>query len=223
MPRQKPPKEPQYSAKAEPFKVVKGAEETGGDVVRIEALLHPSLDASQHGPPRGASRDASQTSPGLGHRRWLADAAGEHLHPRQEEHIEVLSGQLRVALDGNEQILTEGEEITLPPKIPHRHWNASRRPARIALEHRPAFQSEQIFRTLYRSAQDGNANEEGSPHFLQVAVLQHQYPNHAYMTDLPVLVQKGLFTVLGPIGRLLGYRASPSQDVPSEDSSPATS
>lgn len=219
MPDQKPdekdPVDVRDSAGPRPFKVVKRPEDTGGDAVRFEAVLHPSLDAKQQGPSQSGSRGTPQTSSALTHRRWMADTSKEHLHPRQEEYFKVLSGQLRIALNGEEQTLREGEEMALPPRVPHRHWNPANRPARIVLEHRPALQSELIFETLYESAQAGYADEEGFPFFLQLAVLQNKYPDHAYITGLPILVQKGLFTVLRPLGRLLGYRASPSQVGPS--------
>lgn len=209
MPEDQEPVDLRASTRPEPFKVVKGAEDTGGDYVRIKAVLPPS--------------DLPQQGLSLKRSRWLGDTSREHLHPRQEEHIKVLSGQLRIALNGYEQRLTEGEEITLPPKVPHQHWNATERPARIVIEHRPALQSELIFETVYQSAQDGNANEEGFPSFLQVAVVQNEYPDHTYTTALPVIVQKGLFMVLGPLGRLLGYRTAPSQGVSSQDAPPLAS
>lgn len=239
-PDEKEPIDARGSTAPQPFKVVKRAEETGGAFVRIEAVLYPSIDdpsigdpsidAPQKGSSQSGSRSTSQTGSSLKHPRWMVDTSGEHLHPRQEEYFKVLSGQLRVALRGDEQTLREGEEITLPPRVPHRHWNPADRPARIALEHRPALQSELIFETLYESAKAGYADEEGFPNFLQLAVLQNKCPDHAYTTDLPIIVQKGLFAVLGPLGRLLGYRVSssqaapsqptPSQPAPSEDSPP---
>lgn len=192
-----------------PFKIVKKAEETGGDLVRFEFTLHPSPDIP-HGP--------SQSTSDLNHRRWLLDTSKEHLHPRQEEYFKVLSGQLQISLRGMEQTLIEGEEITLPPGVPHRHWNATGRPTRIVTEHRPALQSETAFETLYRSAQAGNADEDGFPSVLQLAVIQDACPDHAYTTDLPISFQKGVFKVLAPLGRFLGYRASPSteDDTPSQ-------
>lgn len=71
-------------------------------------------------------------------------------------------------------------------------------------------ESDQLIETLYRSAQAGHADEKGNPNPLQFAVLQDTYPDLAYLTNLPIPVQKALFTLLAPLGRLLGYEAAPS-------------
>lgn len=204
MPKHKAPDSPQDLSDAEPFKVVKSAEETGGEYVRFESTLYPSPEKMS-------------SSPDLPHHRWAADNVDEHIHPNQEERLKVLSGTYRVVIEGVEHTLNEGEEITLPPNTPHKHWNPTGRPVRILKEDRPARDSETFFSTLYALAQAGKTDEDGLPGFLQFAVLQDAYPGHGYMADLPVSVQKGLFSVLAPLGRLLGYRAAPPQNFSSTE------
>lgn len=179
-----------------PFEILKRTEETDGAYVRLAATLYPSPDT----PDRKVD---------LPHHRWAADNGDEHIHPNQEEYLKVLSGTYRVVVEGTEHTLTEGEDITLPPNTPHRHWNPTDRPIRTVKEDRPARDSEAFFTALYVLAQTGRTDEEGFPSFLQFAVLQDEYPGHAYMTDLPVGVQKALFAALAPVGRALGYRADP--------------
>lgn len=186
-------------ADAEPLTFLKRTRETEGECVRFEYTLHPSFDA--------APADS-----GLSHRRWLADVEDEHLHPRQEEVFTVRAGTLRVAVEGTERTLTEGEKITLPADVPHRHGNPTGRPARVTQEVRPALQFEPITEALFEAAQAGNAAEDGSPNPLHFAVIQDQYPGHAYRADLPIPIQKALFTLLAPIGRLAGYEAPPPAD-----------
>lgn len=181
---------------AEPFEVLKGADETNGEFVRLVSTLHPSPDA--------AEREAA-----LPHSRWAADNADEHIHPNQTERMKVRSGTYCVEIEGVEYTLTEGEEITLPANTPHRHWNPTDRPIRVVKEDRPARNSEAFFRALYALAQAGETGDDGLPGILQFAVIQDEFPGHAYMTDLPIGVQKTLFSVLAPVGRFLGYRATP--------------
>ena len=177
-----------------PFRVLKSMDDTHGEFVRFEATLHPRPDA-----PRADDK--------LDHHRWAADNADEHVHPNQEERMEVLSGTYRVVIDGQEHTLHEGDDITIPVGTPHRHWNPTDQPIRTIKEDRPARNSEAFFWNLYALAQTGRTDEEGLPSFLQFAVLQNAYPGHAYMTDLPVGVQKTLFSFLGPLGHMLGYHA----------------
>lgn len=190
------PEDMQDLADAEPFKIVKGADETDGEFVRFEATLHPSSDEVE------ADSD-------LPHRRWAADDVHEHIHPTQEERLRVLSGRYQVVIAGNEHTLTEGEEITLPANTSHRHWNPTDQPVRVVNELQPARDAEVFFSTLFALAQAGETDEEGLPNILQFAVLQDAYPNHAYITGVPIPVQKGLFMLLAPFGRLLGYEAAP--------------
>lgn len=49
----------------------------------------------------------------------------EHLHAKQEERIEVLSGTLRCRIDGRERTAGAGESIAIPPGTPHTLWNES--------------------------------------------------------------------------------------------------
>lgn len=188
---------PQDITEVEPLTITDRPDETGGEFVRWEALVHPSS-----GEPTGSATT---------HRRWLLDNPNEHVHPRQEEHLTVLSGEYRVAVQGTEQTLTEGEEITLPANVPHRHWNPTSRLVHVAHEPRPARQTDEVVETLYTLAQAGKTDEKGAPNVLQFAVVMDAYPDHAYATDLPVSVQKTLFKLLALLGRLAGYKAAYSR------------
>ncbi|WP_435064862.1 hypothetical protein [Halobaculum sp. EA56] len=71
---------------ANPHVVLVGADETDGEFVRFESTLHPSLDVED-----------TQ----LDHERWGIDLTAEHVHPEQEERIEVVSGEMRVEFQGD--------------------------------------------------------------------------------------------------------------------------
>src|SRR5215212_1291624 len=43
----------------------------------------------------------------------------EHLHPKQEERIEILSGTLRCRVSGRERSVAGREAIAVPPGTPH--------------------------------------------------------------------------------------------------------
>lgn len=197
---------------ANPHVVLVGADETDGEFVRFESTLHPSLDVED-----------TQ----LDHERWGIDLTAEHVHPEQEERIEVVSGEMRVEFQGDAWTVTEGDTVTFPPGEPHRHWNRSDRPARITWEVRPALRTEEWAESVYALAQAGKTNEEGAPGLLQSAVIFDEYPDTSvYLTVAPVFVQQAVSSALGPIGRLFGYEATHSRTAgassPERGSSPSS-
>ena len=131
----------------------------------------------------------------------------EHLHPKQEERIEVLSGTLRCRIGGRERSVRLGEAIDIPPSVAHTLWNESQEEAHALVEYRPALRMETLFETLFGLGRDGKTDEEGSPRLLQGAVMLEEYKDEYRLARGPLPVQKVVLAVLAPIGRFLGYRA----------------
>src|SRR5215217_696484 len=130
----------------------------------------------------------------------------EHLHPKQEERIEVLSGTLRCRVGGRKRNVGAGEAIAVPPGIPHTLWNESPEEAHAVVEYRPALRMETLFEILFGLGRDGKTDEEGSPRLLQGAVMLEEYEDEYRLARPPLAVQKALLAVLAPIGRLRGYQ-----------------
>ncbi|MEW6268541.1 MAG: cupin domain-containing protein [Thermodesulfobacteriota bacterium] len=78
------------------------------------------------------------------------EAPEDHVHPLQEERIEVLSGALRCRIAGREQLLREGAVLTIPPGTPHAVWNAARVATRSRGEFRPALDMQERFEASFR-------------------------------------------------------------------------
>jgi uncharacterized protein YbjT (DUF2867 family) len=78
---------------------------------------------------------------------------------------------------------------------------------RVNWRTRPAMKTEEFFETIWSLARDGKTNEMGVPNLLQVAVIAREYAGEVRLASPPLLVQRALFAVLAPVGRLLGYRA----------------
>ena len=131
----------------------------------------------------------------------------EHYHPHQEERFEVLSGTVHVLIDGVERVLVAGEVIVIPPGTPHEMWSGEAGEARVNWQTRPALNTETFFETLWGLAIDGKTNERGTPNLPQVAVIAREYENEFRLTRPPFAVQKLLFAILAPLGKMLGYRA----------------
>jgi quercetin dioxygenase-like cupin family protein len=154
------------------------AEDTGGELLRLDFFVAPG-----------------------------GFLGNEHLHPKQEERIEVLSGTLRCRIDGRERSVGAGEIIAVPPGTPHTLWNESPEEAHALVEYRPALRMETLFQTLFGLGRDGKTDQEGSPTLLQGAVMLKEFEDEYRLARPPLPVQKVVLAVLAPIGRLLGYRA----------------
>ncbi|MGH3147750.1 MAG: cupin domain-containing protein [Rubrobacter sp.] len=129
-----------------------------------------------------------------------------HYHPHQEERFEVLSGSVRMLVDGKEKLLGSGEVITIPPGTPH-EMSADEAGVRMNWQTRPALQTETFLEAMWGLAGDGKTNSSGVPNLLQTAVLMAAYAEEFRLVSPPRFVQKAVFGALAPIGRLLGYRA----------------
>jgi hypothetical protein len=127
-----------------------------------------------------------------------------HYHPRQEERFEVLAGRLNVLVDGQERTLEEGEVLILPPGVPHEMW-AAQAGARVNWQTRPALKTEAFFETVWGLAKDGKVNDKGVPNLLWVALIAREYEDEFRLASPPWAVQRALFGLLAPVGRLLGY------------------
>jgi quercetin dioxygenase-like cupin family protein len=132
-----------------------------------------------------------------------APGTPEMVHPLQDEGFEILSGSLNFRIGGQERRLEAGESLLISKGTPHHWWNASAEETHALIELRPALRSEELFANIY-----GLFNEKGGlPNLLQMATLFNEHWNEGYLTKPPLLVQRIMFGMLAPLGRLLGYKA----------------
>ncbi len=135
--------------------------------------------------------------------RGGAPGTPEMVHPLQDESFEIVSGSLNFRIGGQERRLEAGESLLIPKGTPHKWWNASDEETHALVELRPALRSEEVFANIY-----GLFNEKGAvPNSLQMAVLFNEHFEEGQLTKPPLLVQKVMFGMLAPVGRLLGYKA----------------
>ena len=106
----------------------------------------------------------------------------EHLHPDQDEHFEVESGQMLFVIDRKEHLIGPGDVIDIPRRTPHRARNASTsRSAVVRWETRPALRTGEFF-----SLAAGLGPERA---VLDSALLVHEY--------------RDVFRLSGPAGRFV--------------------
>jgi quercetin dioxygenase-like cupin family protein len=153
------------------------AEQTGGELLRVEVVLPPGFSVS------------------------------EHVHPAQEERHKVVRGTLRARVGGQQQDYGEGEVAVGPLGVPHAWSNPSdSENLRIVSEHRPALHMEELLEGGFTIARDLQADKKGAlKHLLRMAVLLDDVKVDFYMTQAPAQVLLRMFAALAPVGRLLGY------------------
>jgi quercetin dioxygenase-like cupin family protein len=158
--------------------------ETNGDLLRVEVVLPPGFSMA------------------------------EHVHPRQEERHEVLSGTLRARVGGQERDYKAGERVVGPPGVPHAWRNPSdQEDLYIVSEHRPVSHMEHMLETGFAIARDFEADKKGAPkHLLRAAVLLAEIKEDFYFTGAPLRVLMAVFVALAPVGRLLGYGTGYRED-----------
>jgi hypothetical protein len=71
----------------------------------------------------------------------------EHLHPRQDEHFDVLEGAVRAVINGEEHRYVAGEAFDIPAGTPHQMAGDGR--ARLHWEVRPALRMAEFFERAY--------------------------------------------------------------------------
>lgn len=133
---------------------------------------------------------------------------GEHVHPALEEKFTVIRGQVGFSVDGHKDIAGPGRTLVVLPGRAHDWWNAGPDEALVRVEIRPGARFQQMVMNIYGLARDGKTNRKGMPNLFQLALISQEFADVVYFTHPPRAIQRVLFAVLGPIGRLLGYRGS---------------
>jgi quercetin dioxygenase-like cupin family protein len=131
--------------------------------------------------------------------------AAAHVHPKQEERFEIVSGTLALNVGGEEIVVGSGETITIPAGTPHRFSNAADDEVRFRCEVRPALQFEQLLETMFSLAADGKTNKKGMPNPLRLAVIARAHFDVVRLPFPPAFVQRLGLALGAPMGRLFGY------------------
>lgn len=132
---------------------------------------------------------------------------GAHIHPTVDERFTVLAGKIGYMLGDKKGVLQAGECVDLTKGVAHDWWNAGDEEARVLVEMRPGTRMEQMITTLFSLAQEGKTNAKGVPNPLQMAVIAQEFTDVVVFLNPPPSVQRVVFGVLAPIGRMMRYKA----------------
>ena len=130
-----------------------------------------------------------------------------HVHPRQEERIEVLSGSV-VSLSGEvRRVLGPGGTISTPPGEPHTVGPAGEGAVEMIVEFRPALGFERFAECTFALDRAGHLNAKGRGSPLRLATAR---PHEAefFVPRLPIGLQRAFLRALDRLAqRLPGARA----------------
>lgn len=131
----------------------------------------------------------------------------EHIHPYQENRFTILKGVLKFSINGKEQLAFAGEVVSIPKNVPHHFWNPGTTEAHYIQEFFPALKIDNLFRTFFALARDGKLNKNGSPNIFRTSLIMLAHEKEIRVTRPTWIVQKILFKIIAPVGKLLGYKA----------------
>ena len=169
-----------------------------------------------HSPPAGkrvrfVDRPDDPATDPLEFEMWL-DAEGSHgpmahVHPEQDEFLEVVSGRMGVSHEGERRECGPGEGVTVPAGDVHRFWNAGDSELHLRGGVDPGLRTETFMRITYGLARDGAPVTPSGMLLnpLRLAVLLREFDDMLYLAALPVWLQRLGVALLAPLGRLAGY------------------
>ena len=127
--------------------------------------------------------------------------AQSHVHTTQAERLEVISGAMRLVIDGRERLLTEGQSMEVPAGTPHRQLPAGQGAGRVRVQVRPAGRTQAFLERLAGLCRDGQVNRFGFPRPVAAARLVRDFADTGHASRPPVAVQRALAGLVVALAR----------------------
>lgn len=132
----------------------------------------------------------------------------EHIHPSYDEYFELLSGEFIFKINGSERKAQAREKLTVPKGTPHTFRCVGNVHGVAIVETRPAARTGEVISTLFGMAHEGKLTPQGQPKLMHAMVIGSEYADDTVFTNPPPAIAIPMAKILGPIARLLGYRAT---------------
>jgi mannose-6-phosphate isomerase-like protein (cupin superfamily)/uncharacterized protein YndB with AHSA1/START domain len=117
--------------------------------------------------------------------------AQPHVHSHQQEHYEVISGSMRLVVDGHEQILRAGDTASTPAGVPHTQAPGDGE-GTVRIRLTPGGDGEAFLRRLAELCTTGQMNRWGFPKPLAAAQLTLDFADSGHAAKPPLGVQLAL-------------------------------
>jgi quercetin dioxygenase-like cupin family protein len=118
--------------------------------------------------------------------------AQPHVHTRQAERFQVLSGELELQVGGRVQRLGLGQTSEVPAGAPHRQRVGSSQYGRVRVQSLPAGRTEEFLRRLAQMCADGALLPGGWPRPLAAAELVCDFADEGHAARPSLTVQTSL-------------------------------
>ena len=133
------------------------------------------------------------------------DKPPAHYHPAQDEHFEVLEGELHTRVDGEERVLRAGDTLDIERGVVHQMWNPGDAQVRATWTTSPAGRTLEWFTAIDALHREGRVGKDGMPGPLAFGVLLTEYRDVFRLAAKPEPVVRGALAALGAVGRRRGY------------------
>jgi quercetin dioxygenase-like cupin family protein len=126
-----------------------------------------------------------------------------HSHPSQDEHFDVLEGELSLRLGDERRVLRAGDSVDIARGTLHAFWNSGGSVARASWQVRPAQRTEEFFETVHRLRESGHGSSNGlNP--VAGAYVAHEFSNE-FTPAIPGPARAVVLPLLAGWARLRGY------------------
>ena len=130
----------------------------------------------------------------------------EHVHPHQAERHELVSGSVKLKVDGVVHTLTEGQAVVVPAASRHAILPTDDRDVRMLFELRPALRWAALIETAARLSHQRLRSWRGYVNPLLLALAALEFRPEIYATRPPLPVQDVVLRPLAAIARRRGYQ-----------------
>jgi mannose-6-phosphate isomerase-like protein (cupin superfamily) len=137
---------------------------------------------------------------------WGANGSAPppHYHPDQDEHFEVLEGELTAVVDGAQHKLGKGDTLDVPRGAVHKMWNSGPGTARAVWRTKPAGRTLEWFKALDGLGRRHPPGRAGIPSPTRLAALLSEYDDVIRLAAGPKAVTGAVLSGLAAIGRRQG-------------------
>jgi quercetin dioxygenase-like cupin family protein len=139
---------------------------------------------------------------------------GAHVHPKQEERFEVLSGTMKFRMGLRTIVAEAGDVVTIPAGRVHRFENGGDSEAVVRVTVTPALRMEQLFETTVALAEEGRVTRKGMPKPLELALFVREFRDEVQGPFPPAPIQRAALAPLAWIAKRRGRAARYTPAIP---------
>jgi quercetin dioxygenase-like cupin family protein/uncharacterized protein YndB with AHSA1/START domain len=115
-----------------------------------------------------------------------------HVHPSQVERLEVISGVMKVGMNGRDHLLKAGQSIEVPAGTPHTQVPVGDGAGQVRIQVRPAGRTREFLEYLVKLCREGKVARSGYPRPAAAAELILEFSDTGHASALPLGLQRAI-------------------------------